>query len=257
MITEISISNYKSVLKESFMPGNVNVFVGKEGSGKTNILEAIGMAAAAHDDALSIDALQKRGINILVSCAIFHRNEVVQDERKTTILWFEKNSRKKAILVKNEHQNEGAALWKDISWFEPDYIDKINDLIRFIGDGSIEEKYPFADDSKNKTMNSAFRASRNFRDFILYDNKIKDLELLMKAKTPPIFAVDNIDTVEAYNIVVETAIKQGKQVFISISDSNIAAELDLKNPNNKLFLVKMTDGQTHVEDITDIKQLEL
>lgn len=46
MIKTISIENYKSILKLKLDLGRINVFIGANGSGKSNILEAIAMLSA-------------------------------------------------------------------------------------------------------------------------------------------------------------------------------------------------------------------
>ncbi len=49
MIKTISIENYKSVLKLDLELGRINVFIGANGSGKSNILEAIAMVSAQEE----------------------------------------------------------------------------------------------------------------------------------------------------------------------------------------------------------------
>lgn len=46
MIDSISIKNYKSILDLTVELGRVNVFIGANGVGKSNILEAVAMCAA-------------------------------------------------------------------------------------------------------------------------------------------------------------------------------------------------------------------
>ena len=64
MIQEITISNFKSILSDSIQLGNINVLIGENGCGKTNILEAIGMLGAAVDLNLDINGLSTRGIRV-------------------------------------------------------------------------------------------------------------------------------------------------------------------------------------------------
>jgi len=64
MITEIQIENFKSIAKLSFKPGSVTVLIGENGSGKSNILEAIAFAAAASSDKLDDEFLYNRGIRV-------------------------------------------------------------------------------------------------------------------------------------------------------------------------------------------------
>ena len=42
-IEKIAIKNFKSLYDVSFEPGKVNVFIGANGSGKSSVLEAIGI----------------------------------------------------------------------------------------------------------------------------------------------------------------------------------------------------------------------
>lgn len=64
MIDEITIKNYKSVEKITLPLGRVNVFIGENGAGKSNILEAIALAGAAGADKLDNEFLSSRGIRV-------------------------------------------------------------------------------------------------------------------------------------------------------------------------------------------------
>lgn len=64
MITEIVIYNYKSIGELRLELGRVNVFIGENGAGKSNILEAIALAAAAASDKLDNEFLASRGIRV-------------------------------------------------------------------------------------------------------------------------------------------------------------------------------------------------
>ncbi len=64
MITEFNIENYKSIQKLSINLGRVNVFIGENGSGKSNILEAITLASAATQDKLDNEFLTSRGVRV-------------------------------------------------------------------------------------------------------------------------------------------------------------------------------------------------
>jgi AAA15 family ATPase/GTPase len=62
MISEIQIENFKSIAKLSLKPGSVTVLIGENGSGKSNVLEAIAFAAAASAEKLDDEFLFNRGI---------------------------------------------------------------------------------------------------------------------------------------------------------------------------------------------------
>ena len=63
-IKEISFGNFKSLYNTSFEPGKVNVFVGANGSGKSTILEAIGLLSAAMTDRVDASSLQRKGVRL-------------------------------------------------------------------------------------------------------------------------------------------------------------------------------------------------
>ena len=62
MITKISIASFKSIEKADIELGNLNVFVGANGSGKSNLLEAIGVLSAAADGKVTDQTLLQRGV---------------------------------------------------------------------------------------------------------------------------------------------------------------------------------------------------
>lgn len=64
MLSKFRIRNFKSILDESIELGAFNVFIGQNGCGKTNILEAVAMAAAAVSGRLSTEDLFLRGMRI-------------------------------------------------------------------------------------------------------------------------------------------------------------------------------------------------
>jgi predicted ATPase len=64
MISEIQIENFKSIAQLSIKPGSMTVLIGENGSGKSNILEAIAFAAAASADKLDDEFLFNRGIRV-------------------------------------------------------------------------------------------------------------------------------------------------------------------------------------------------
>jgi len=64
MITKISISGYKSIEKIELELGRINVFIGENGAGKSNILEAIALAGAAAAEKLDNEFLSSRGIRV-------------------------------------------------------------------------------------------------------------------------------------------------------------------------------------------------
>lgn len=64
MISSIQIKNFKSIVDLTLEFGRINVFIGENGCGKTNILEAIAFGAAASAGKLDSEFLGSRGIRL-------------------------------------------------------------------------------------------------------------------------------------------------------------------------------------------------
>jgi predicted ATPase len=64
MIQEITIENYKSIQSLSIELGRVTVFIGENGCGKSNILEAVALGSAAAADKLDNEFLASKGIRV-------------------------------------------------------------------------------------------------------------------------------------------------------------------------------------------------
>jgi predicted ATPase len=61
MITKFKVENFKSIERADLELGTVNVFIGANGSGKSNLLEAFGVLAAAASGKVDQESLMRRG----------------------------------------------------------------------------------------------------------------------------------------------------------------------------------------------------
>src|ERR1700732_865134 len=64
MIRKVRIENYKSILGLVLELGRITVLIGANGSGKSNILEALALASAAAQNKLDNEFLVSRGIRV-------------------------------------------------------------------------------------------------------------------------------------------------------------------------------------------------
>lgn len=64
LIKRINIDSYKSIVNDTIELGRINVFIGVNGCGKTNILEALATVGAERGNDLTFDGLYSRGVRI-------------------------------------------------------------------------------------------------------------------------------------------------------------------------------------------------
>lgn len=64
IIQELTIKGFKSIWDQTINLGNVNVFIGTNGAGKSNLLEALGMLSAAAAGKIDYLGLAQRGVRL-------------------------------------------------------------------------------------------------------------------------------------------------------------------------------------------------
>lgn len=64
MISQINIKNFKSIVDLTLDLGRVNLFIGENGSGKSNILEAVAFTTSAINDVINASLLSSKGVRI-------------------------------------------------------------------------------------------------------------------------------------------------------------------------------------------------
>lgn len=85
MIQHIKIENYKSIPSLELDLGRVNVLVGENGCGKTNILEAVALGAAVSDDTMVADGfLAFKGVRVTDPHLMFSGFEEAKEDVKVT-----------------------------------------------------------------------------------------------------------------------------------------------------------------------------
>lgn len=81
MFKEIAIQNFKSIVDLKLPLGRFNLLIGANGSGKSNILEAIAFGAAASSDKLDFEYFANRGIRVVEPRFMLPAFEDVNAER--------------------------------------------------------------------------------------------------------------------------------------------------------------------------------
>src|SRR5688572_23919843 len=83
MLSSFTVKNFKSIVELTLELGRFNVFIGENGCGKTNILEALAMAAGAESERLTNEDLFLRGMR--VARATLTTNSFADSKRVDTI----------------------------------------------------------------------------------------------------------------------------------------------------------------------------
>ena len=119
MVKLIEVKNFKSISDLKIDLGRINVFIGENGSGKSNILEAIAFGAAACDDKLDKQFLTSRGIRVsdpkLMRNAFEKKNLDESIGIKFTLSPENDNQEPTAIPLFLNNKNEEFSKWENKS----------------------------------------------------------------------------------------------------------------------------------------------
>ncbi|MCK5717275.1 MAG: AAA family ATPase [Thiomargarita sp.] len=137
MLSNLHVQNFKSILSDTIHLGQINVFIGENGAGKSNLLEALALISADKQERLDIEGLYSKGMRVakpILTLSSFHEqkqkqhieisveihkknsriaiNSVLEND-KTTDSWKNiENPKKKQIITKIEfllkHRHENA-----------------------------------------------------------------------------------------------------------------------------------------------------
>ena len=111
MVT-LTVQNFKSIDDLELELGRVNLLIGENGCGKTSILEAIGMAAAAANLDLSTGVLKARGIRITDPSWM---RSAFEERTRSMPVQLALISEATAFLAILTHDNTPYGVWRDQS----------------------------------------------------------------------------------------------------------------------------------------------
>ncbi len=112
MIEKIKIENYKSIQELELSLGLITVLIGANGSGKSNILEAIALSGAAADDKLDNEFLISRGIRV-TDDPRFMRSAFIKNNTTKEIKTLVEGTELKVETVLQKKNDDPYSSWYD------------------------------------------------------------------------------------------------------------------------------------------------
>jgi len=171
MIEKIRIENYKSIQELEISLGRITVLIGANGSGKSNILEAIALSSAAENYKLDNEFLNSRGIRVTddpqFMRAAFEKQNVTKEIKIT--LEGEKATKFEYVLQKDNNQPYSA--WTDKGSKFAAMVKRVresverNESVNDIKDSAVKDKIVYEVARKVLRINVE---SINLNDFLIY-----------------------------------------------------------------------------------------
>lgn len=202
MLKELRIKNFKSVQDETIQLGRVNVFIGENGCGKSNILEALAFASAAKEDKLDVEGLYSKGIRVAKPLLTFSafigkklKNKIIIEtefQEGTEII-------KGNTIIKSQNENDIFSKWLD--------EEKLNEnsIIKELAKSETLEKLSIEKQKIKKLSFDKYIMSKiindytPLREFTIYNLSIKALRgIFIESRKEPLgINGENLDIVIA------------------------------------------------------------
>ncbi len=161
MIRAITISNFKSIPALRLELGRVNVLIGENGCGKSNILEGLAVGAAVAQDKLDNEFLTSRGIRVAES-RFMHSAFEPGDARKKTVISIEGDEGERFACQFTNEGEPNALNWGKYVRRTLPVGDLLTQVAQLRGVGSNDEVTP-------EMIKSLFSgASGDLPEFVIY-----------------------------------------------------------------------------------------
>lgn len=127
MLKSFEIQNFKSIFQDKISLGLVNVFIGENGCGKSNILEALAFASCAKENRLDTEGLYSKGIRVAKPSLMMSSFQGLKNNKSIQLAFdFGDNDVKGSYSLSNNDENGIREGWhlernfdKDITEIQP------------------------------------------------------------------------------------------------------------------------------------------
>ncbi len=195
MLQEITIKNFKSIADDTIELGRVNVFIGENGCGKSNILEAVGFASASIISShIDKEILMNKGVRIAKPSLMVSAFKKKQNPEINMDLKFDKDT----LSIKTKSDND------DIH------------LAKWLGNNTTFYEVLSKDLFNNKKIQEAIYANKEFVKASLGLDKAR-LEKIIELNIKEIFPKIMQERIESGQIDLPNEMKQNHEIYLELS----------------------------------------
>ncbi|RKZ78364.1 MAG: recombinase RecF [Candidatus Parabeggiatoa sp. nov. 1] len=116
MLKKLQVQNFKSILSDTIELGQLNVFIGENGAGKSNLLEALAVMSAAKQERLDIEGLYSKGVRVAkpeLTFSSFHSKKPKPQIEISVAFQREKQLMTIKSVLETDMTDEAVVKWKD------------------------------------------------------------------------------------------------------------------------------------------------
>jgi len=190
MLKKLQVQNFKSILSDSVELGQLNVFIGENGSGKSNLLEALAVMSAAKQERLDLEGLYSKGVRLAKPELTFSSfNGKKQQPHIEISVDFQ--SEKQLMMIKSiietDMTDEAVFKWKD-SFEQKEQEQQQQDILKHVLNiSAAEDKLELVRALSEQRRTEKFALYQPIQNYLIYNLNTKALRgLLSESKKVPL-----------------------------------------------------------------------
>jgi len=229
----LQVKNFKSIWSDKIELGQLNVFIGENGSGKSNLLEALAVMSAAKQERLDIEGLYSKGVRVAKPELTFSSFLGYQPQNKIEIdVVFQ--GEKPFVTIKSvletDMTDDSFFKWKDIYEHKQQEQEQQEIFEQVIEMHSTEDKMKLIRALSEQRQREKSNLYRPIKDYLIYNLNTKALRgLYSESKKAPLgINGEGLDILLANFSIDELAQLKQYSYFVNWLDEIVVDKEDLR-----------------------------
>ena len=190
MLKKLQVQNFKSILSDSVELGQLNVFIGENGSGKSNLLEALAVMSAAKQERLDLEGLYSKGVRLAkpeLTFSSFNGKKQQQHIEISVDFQSEKQLMMIKSIIETDMTDEAVFKWKD-SFEQKEQEQQQQDILKHVLNiSAAEDKLELVRALSEQRRTEKFALYQPIQNYLIYNLNTKALRgLLSESKKVPL-----------------------------------------------------------------------
>jgi predicted ATPase len=230
MLKQLQVQNFKSILFETIELGQLNFFIGENGSGKSNLLEALAVMSAAKQERLDIEGLYSKGVRVAkpeLTFSSFQGKKQKQQIEISVVFQTETESTTIKSVLETDTTDDAFVKWKDSYELKEQKDQQQKMMEEVLNLHKAENKMDTMLSLLEPKQNSALY--QRLKDFLIYNLETKALRGLSSEskKTPLGINGEGLDVLLAHFSEEEFAQLKAYSYFVNWLDEIVVDTEDL------------------------------
>lgn len=190
MLKKLQVQNFKSILYDTVELGQVNVFIGENGSGKSNLLEALAVMSAAKQERLDLEGLYSKGVRLAKPELTFSSFDGKKQQAQIEIS-VDFQSEKQLMTIKSvietDISDEAVVKWKDSFELKEQEQQQQDILKHVLNISAAEDKVELVRALSEQRRTEKFALYHPIQNYLIYNLNTKALRgLFSESKKLPL-----------------------------------------------------------------------